>query len=62
MKKIFNYVFMSLVMLMVSVSFLSCNTVTPGAAQEAVFIKKSILFTGTGAVNDVLVGTRSNPM
>ena len=52
MKKIFNYVFVSLVMLMVSVSFSSCNTATPNAGQEAVFIKKPILF-GSGGVDDV---------
>lgn len=62
MKKIFNYVSMSLVMLMVIVSFSSCNTATPDAGQGVVFVKKPILFTGTGAVNDVLVGTGSNPM
>lgn len=53
MKKIFNYVFMSLVMLMVSVSFSSCNTATPDAGQEAVFVKKPILFFWTGGVDDV---------
>ena len=53
MKKIFNYVFMSLVMLMVSVSFSSCNSATPDAGQEGVFVKKPILFTGTGGVDDV---------
>lgn len=62
MKKIFNYVSMSLFMLMVSISFSSCNTATLDAGQEAVFIKKPILFTGTGGVDDVLVGTGSNPM
>ena len=53
MKKIFNYVFMSLVMLMVSVSFSSCNTATPDAGQEAVFVKKPILFFWTSGVDDV---------
>ena len=54
MKKIFNYVFVSLVTLMVSVSFSSCNTATPDAGQEGVFVKKPILFfTGPGGVDDV---------
>ena len=52
MKKIFNQVFMSLVMLMVCVSFSSCNTATPDAGQEGVFVKKPILF-GSGGVDDV---------
>ena len=52
MKKIFNQVFMSLVMLIVCVSFSSCNTATPDAGQEGVFVKKPILF-GSGGVDDV---------